>query len=213
MRQQQRPAGPARRALHAAAAVGAALWVMASSGCAPLLVGGAVGSALMFSDRRTSGTQVEDEGIELKASNRAREQLGERGHLNFTSYNRTLLVTGEVPTEAERQAVERAVSGIENLRAVVNETAVAGNSSLSSRSSDAVITSKVKATFLDAKDLQANALKVVTERGTVYLMGIVTEREATRATELARTIGGVQKVVRVFEVVSDADLARLQSTK
>ncbi|WP_051244268.1 BON domain-containing protein [Azohydromonas australica] len=199
------------RAARVAAVLGAAAWF---SGCAPLLVGGAaMGGAMVFSDRRTSGTQVEDQSIEVKAANRAREVLGEQGHVNFTSYNRTLLVTGEVPSEADRTGVERAVSGIENLRAVVNELGVLGNSALTSRSSDAIITSKVKATFVDAKDLHSNAFKVVTERGTVYLMGRVTEREATRATELARSVGGVEKVVRVFEILTESELANLQTAK
>ncbi len=199
------------RAARVAAVLGAAAWF---SGCAPLLVGGAaMGGALVFSDRRTSGTQVEDQSIEVKAANRAREVLGEQGHVNFTSYNRTLLVTGEVPSEADRTNVERAVAGIENLRAVVNELGVLGNSALTSRSSDAIITSKVKATFVDAKDLHSNAFKVVTERGTVYLMGRVTEREAARATELARSVGGVEKVVRVFEILTESELANLQTAK
>ncbi|NML13904.1 BON domain-containing protein [Azohydromonas caseinilytica] len=200
-----------RRAARLVAVLGAAAWF---SGCAPLVVGGAaVGGALVFNDRRTSGTQIEDQAIEVKAGNRVREVLGDRGHLNFTSYNRALLITGEVPAEADRQAVESAVSGIENLRAVVNELGVLGNSSLTSRSSDTIVTSKVKATFVDAKDLQASAFKVVTERGTVYLMGRVTEREAARATELARNIGGVEKVVRVFEILTESELANLQTAK
>ncbi|MDZ5458144.1 BON domain-containing protein [Azohydromonas lata] len=199
------------RAARVLAALGAAAWM---SGCAPLLVGGAaVGGALVATDRRTSGTQVEDQAIEVKAATRVREVLGERGHVNLTSYNRTLLITGEVPSEAERQSVERAIAGVENLRSVVNELGVLGNSSLTSRSSDAIITSKVKATFVDAKDLQSNAIKVVTERGTVYLMGRVTEREAVRAADLARNIGGVEKVVRVFEILTEAELANLQTAR
>lgn len=188
-----------------AAAVAATLSLGA---CAPLLIGGAaVGSALVFSDRRTSGTQVEDQAIELKASNRINEVLGDRGHVNVVSYNRSVVLTGEVPTEGDRTAVEQNVSRIENVRGVVNELAVMGNSSLTARSNDTILTSKVKASFVDAKDLQAHAVKVVTERGTVYLMGRVTEREATRAVNLTRTISGVQKVVRVFEIVSEQDLA------
>ena len=104
------------------------------------------------------------------------------------------------------------MAGVENLRSVVNELAVMGSSSLTARSNDAVLTSKVKATFIDARDLEANAVKVLTERGVVYLMGRVSEREATRATELARGVGGVLKVVRVFEIVSDAELATLRKT-
>ena len=195
------------------ALTGALLVSATLSACAPLIVGGAmVGGAFMVTDRRTSGAQVEDQAIELKAMNRTREILGDRGHVNATSYNRTVLLTGEVPAEADRTAVEQTVSRIENVRSVVNELAVMGNSSLTSRSNDAILSGKVKATFVDAKDLQANAFKVYTERGTVYLLGRVTEREANRAAELARTISGVQKVVRVFEILTEAELADLANT-
>lgn len=181
------------------------------SACAPLLIGGAaVGGALMYTDRRTSGAQVEDEAIEAKSYNRIRQAIGDRGHVNVTSYNRLALLTGEVPSESDRAAVVNAVTGVENLRSVTNEIAVMPNSSLTSRSSDAIVTSKVKATLFDAKDVQGNAFKVVTERGTVYLMGVVTERELNRATELARSISGVDKVVRVAEVVSEEQLKALQ---
>ena len=190
-----------------------ALASAALSGCAALIVGGAVGTALMVSDRRTSGVQIEDQAIELKALTRIRETVGERGHISATSYSRTLLLTGEVASEADSTALEQSLSRIENLRSTVNELAVMGSSSMASRSSDTVITSRVKASYLDAKDLQANAIKVVTERGTVYLMGRVTEREATRATDLARGISGVQKVVRVFEIVTEAELTDLGTKK
>lgn len=181
------------------------------SACAPLLVGGAVmGTSLMVTDRRTSGTQVEDQSIELKAMTRTREAVGERGHVNATSYNRTLLLTGEVAADSDKVAVEQAVAKIEGVRTVVNELVVAGSSSLAARSNDAILTSKVKASFIDAKDVFANAIKVVSERGTVYLMGRVTEREANRASDIARGVSGVQKVVRVFEVITEAELADLQ---
>ncbi len=183
------------------------------SGCAGLVVGGAVVGGLMVTDRRTSGAQVEDQAIELKAINRIQTVLGERGHVNITSYNRMALLTGEVPTEADRSAIEQSISQIENVRSIVNELAVTANSSIGSRSNDVVLTSKVKASFLDARDLQANAFKVVTERGQVFLMGRVTEREAKRAGDVARSIGGVQKVVRVFELISEAELAELQPSK
>ena len=179
--------------------------------CAPLVLGGAmVGGALSFTDRRTSGAQLEDEAIEFKSGSRLREALGDRAHVNVTSYNRSALLTGEVPTDAARASAELAVTGIENVRGIVNELVVAFNSSLTARSSDTIVTSKVKAGFLDAKDLQSNAIKVVTERGVVYLMGRVTEREAGRAAELARSVGGVSRVVKVFEVISEAELAQLQ---
>ena len=184
------------------------------SGCAALLVGGAaVGGMLVFSDRRTSGTQLEDQSIELKAMNRARDVVADRGHVNATSYNRVVLITGEVPSEGERTAVEKTISQVENVKSTVNELAVMGPSSMTARSNDAVLSSKVKATFVDAKDLQANAFKVVSERGTVYLMGRVTEREAERATELARSVAGVQRVVRVFEILTEAELANLGQKK
>ena len=180
------------------------------SACAPLILGGAmVGGALVAVDRRTAGTQLEDEAIELKAGARARE-VSPAGHINVTSYNRMLLVTGEVPNETDRKAVEQVVGRIENVRSVVNELAIAGNSALGVRSSDSLISGKVKASFIDAKDLQAQAIKVTTERGVVYLMGMVTEREATRASDVARSISGVHKVVRVFELISEAELASLQ---
>ncbi len=178
------------------------------AGCAPLLVGGAmVGGTMVFSDRRTTGTQLEDQAIELKANNRLKDVIGDRSHVNVTSYNRTVLLTGEAATEADKAAIEQTVQKVDNVKSTVNELAVTIPSALSTRSNDALLTGKVKATFIDAKDLQVNAFKVITERGVVYLMGRVTEREATRATELARTVSGVQKVVRVFEIVTEQELA------
>jgi len=177
------------------------------AGCAPLLVGGAVvGGSMMAVDRRTSGAQIEDQAIELKARNRVTDAIGERGNVSVTSYNRTALITGEVRSEDDKAAVERAVSQVENLRAIVNELQIAGAASFTSRSSDAIITSKVKASFVDARDISTNYYKVVTERGVVYLMGRVTEREADRATEIARGVPGVHKVVRLFEIISQAEV-------
>ncbi|TSE26711.1 BON domain protein [Tepidimonas sediminis] len=184
---------------------------VASSGCAPLVAGAAVGgTVLVATDRRTAATQLEDQTIELKAANRVREQLGERARVNATSFNRKVLLTGEVASEADRQTVLRIVQGVENVAGVVDELAVMGSPSLTARSSDALVTARVKAAFVDAKDLSANAIKVTTERGTVYLMGLVTAREAQRAADIARTVPGVQRVVRVFEIISEAELARLQ---
>jgi len=182
----------------------------ALSGCVALLVGGAVvGGSLVATDRRSSGTQLDDQSIELKSGSRVREVLGDRGHVNATSYNRMVLLSGEVPTEENKAAVEQAVAKVDNVRSVFNELSVQTASSLSNRSNDALVTSKVKATLVDAGDISANAFKVVTERGTVYLMGRVTEREAERASDLTRSISGVQKVVRVLEVISEAELAEL----
>jgi osmotically-inducible protein OsmY len=182
-------------------------------GCAALVAGGAVGTAMVVADRRSSGTVVEDQSIELKAGTRIKEAVGDRGHVNVTSFNRTVLLTGEVASEADRTAIEQAVSRIENVRSTVNELAVMAASSFSARSNDSVLTSKVKASYFDAKDLQVNSIKVVTERGAVYLMGRVTEREAARATDLARGVSGVQKVVRVFDILTEAELAALGGTK
>jgi osmotically-inducible protein OsmY len=182
----------------------------ALGGCAPLMVGGMASTVMVASDRRTSGTQLEDEGIEIRAGNRLRELLGDRGHLNITSYNRQVLLTGEVPTDEDKQRVEKAVSGVDNVQSVVNELGVMGTSSFSQRSSDTLVTTRVKASLVDAKDLMSNAFKVVTERGTVYLMGRVTEREAQRVTQIARTVQGSQRVVRLLEIISEDELARLQ---
>ena len=190
------------------AIVGALVAATTLSACAPLLIGGAMfGGSLMAVDRRTSGAQVEDQTIELKSLNRVKEVIGGAGHVNITSYNRQVLLTGEVPAEADKAAIEQAIGRTENLRSIVNEMAVMAPSSISGRSNDTLLTSKVKASLVDAKDIISTAVKVVTERSVVYLMGRVTEREANRATEVARGVAGVDKVVRVFEVVTEAELA------
>jgi len=192
-----------------AALVAGALSALA--GCAPLVVGGAmVGGSMVAIDRRTSGAQLEDQSIEIKAASRVRE-LATLGNVSVTSYNRMILISGEVPTEDDRAKVEDALVRLENVRSVVNELAVAPNASFGTKSSDSILSAKVKASLVDAKDLQANAFKVVSERGVVYLMGRVTEREATRAANVARSVPGVQKVVRVFEVISEDELAGIQT--
>lgn len=175
--------------------------------CAPLVLGGAAAGALVATDRRTSGMQVEDKGIQIKAGNRLREALGDRGHINVNAYNRTVLLTGEVPTEADRTAAEQAVARVENVAHVSNQLIVSLNSTLASRSNDVLVATKVRATLVDARDLMSNAFDIVVERGEVYLMGIVTEREANRAAELTASIPGVKRVVKVFEVISEAELA------
>jgi len=179
------------------------------SACAPLIVGGAVMTGVMVTDRRTTGTQVEDETIEIKVASAVRQDLGDRVHLNVTSFNRQVLLSGEVRTAADKERAEKLASSQENVNAVVNDLAVIPVSSLTQRSKDIVITGRVKAAFVDAKDLQVNAVKVVTERGIVYLMGRVTAREAKRATDIARGMSGVTKVVRVFEEISEQELQRL----
>jgi len=179
------------------------------SACFPVIMGGAVMGSLVATDRRTSGAQLEDEGIELRSASRIRENLGDRVHVNVNSYNRRVLITGEVPSAQDKQLVEQVITRVENVQSVVNELDVLGNATLTQRSSDSLVTGKVKAGLVDAKDLFANAFKVVTERGTTYLMGRVTQREADRATDVARSTGGVQKVVRVFEIISEDELRRL----
>lgn len=179
------------------------------SACAPLVVGGAVMTGVVAVDRRTTGTVIEDEGIELKVTSAINKELGERVHLNVTSYNRRVLLSGEVRSEADRSRATLLAQSQENVRDVINDLAIGPPSSLTQRTRDTVITGQVKAAFVDAKDLQASAVKVVTERGIVYLMGRVTSREAQRATDIARGVGGVAKVVRVFEDISEQELQRL----
>jgi osmotically-inducible protein OsmY len=179
------------------------------SACAPLIIGGAAVGAMVTFDRRTSGAQLEDEGIELRSGSRLREALGDRAHVNINSYNRQVLLTGEVPNENDRQLAEQIVSRVDNVKGIVNELAVMGNTTLAQRSSDTLVTGKVKASIVDASDLYIGAFKVVTERGTVYLMGRVTQREADKATQITRNIGGVQRVVRIFEIITDDDLRRM----
>jgi osmotically-inducible protein OsmY len=183
------------------------------SACAPLLVGGAVMTGIVATDRRTAGTQLEDEAIELKVASAVRQDLGDRIHLNVTSFNRKVLLSGEVRMQADKERAEKLAQSQENVLSVVNDLAVAIPSSVTQRSKDLVITGQVKAAFIDAKDLQVNSIKVVTERGIVYLMGRVTAREAKRASDIVRGIGGVTKVVRVFDEISEEELKRLsQST-
>ena len=179
------------------------------SGCAPLMLGGAVMTGVVATDRRTAGTQLEDEAIELKVASAVRRELGDRVHLNVTSYNRQVLLSGEATAANDRELAEKLAQSQENVKGVVNDLAIMAASSLSQRTKDTVISSQIKAYFIDAKDLQSNSIKVVTERGIVYLMGRVTQREAKRATDIARGVGGVAKVVRVFDEISEEELKRL----
>jgi osmotically-inducible protein OsmY len=183
------------------------------SACVPLpfLVGGAVmgGSVVVATDRRTAGTQLEDQGIELKSSNRISESLGERVHVNVMAYNRQVLLTGEAPNAGDKQAVEKIVAGVENVRNIVNEIEVLGISTMGQRSSDAVVTGRVKATLIDDKELNSNAFKITTEHGVTYLMGRVTQREATLATDRIAAVSGVQRLVRVLEYISEEELVRI----
>ncbi|MDD5241399.1 MAG: BON domain-containing protein [Sulfuricella sp.] len=176
-----------------------ALSIINLQGCFPVVATGAGTGVLMAEDRRTAGAYVEDEGIELKASTRLNDKFKDTVHINVTSYNRNVLMTGEVPTEAAKQDAEQIVRSVTGARNVLNELAIAGISSYTARSNDTYLTSKVKVRFVDQGKFQVNHVKVVTENGVVYLLGLVTRKEADNAVEIARTTGGVQKVVKVFE--------------
>lgn len=178
-------------------------------GCVEMAVGTAVMGTLAATDRRTFGAQTEDKTIVFKGETRVTNLVGSAGHVNVTSFNRKVLLTGEVRDEAMKDAVEREISAIEGVQSVVNDLEVMGVSSFTARSNDSLITGKIKASFVDAKDLYANAIKVVTERGVVYLMGRVTEREGHLAASVASGVSGVHKVVKVFEYISEEDYKRL----
>lgn len=181
--------------------------VPALAGCAGVAAVGA--GALVFADRRQAETMMTDEGIEIRAATRINERFGAAAQVNVTSYNRMVLLTGEVPDAAARAAVEQIVADVANVKAITNELQIGTLSTLTNRSNDVYITSKVKARFVDASRFATNNVKVVTENAAVYLLGLVTQREATAAVEIARTTAGVRKVVRVFEIISDAEARRV----
>lgn len=173
-----------------------------TSGCVPVLLAGGATAGYMFAeDRRTSGVYVEDQSLELRASSRIKEKHPGQVHVNVTSFNRVLLLTGEVPSEEAKAAITETAKSIENVRSVQNETQVAGVSSMSARANDSYLTSKVKTRLVGTKDISADHIKVVTENNVVYLMGLVTHREADLASEVARQTAGVLKVVKVFEYI------------
>ncbi len=193
-------------ALTAVAALAGAL-----TACVPLVVAGAAGGAgLVATDRRTSGAQLDDQGIELRGAARIREIANDQMYVSLTSFNRQVLLTGSVGSEADKRRAEDVVRRVDNVRSVVNELTVGFSSSFQQRSNDTFITGKVKASLLDAKDIFATSFKVVTERNVVYLMGLATRRETDRASDIARGVQGVDKVVRVVEVISEAELANQQ---
>lgn len=182
-------------------------------GCVPaVIVGGAAVGVLSASDRRSTGTQTDDETTEWKAASHIPVQYKDGAHVNFTSYNRNLLITGEVFNEDGKQAIGEAVARIEGVRQVYNELLVGPVTSLTSRSNDTFIDSKVKARLVDSNQISANHIKVVTERGTTYLMGIVSEREAKVAIAVARTTDGVRKVVNVMEILPEEDIRRIDNS-
>jgi osmotically-inducible protein OsmY len=173
------------------------------SGCVALVAGGAISGTLAASDRRTFGAQTEDQSIQVKSRIRLNNTIGDAGHININSFNRRVLLTGEVPDEAAKATAEREVRAVEGVVSVINELEVAGLASYTSRSSDTLITTKVKASLVDTKDISANSYQVVTERGVVFLQGRVTQREGTIGADVARGVSGVTKVVKVFEYITE----------
>ena len=183
-----------------ALAAGLAVVVPAINGCVPVVVAGAAaGGTLVATDRRTTGTQVDDEGIELKIANQSRTMYGDLIHLNVTSYNGVVLLTGEVHDQGAWASLGNMAKNTEKVRIVRNELVVAPLTDMSARTNDTYVTSKVKTRFVEANKFPPNAVKVVTERGVVYLMGIVSKPEGDAAGEVAATTAGVVKVVKVFE--------------
>jgi osmotically-inducible protein OsmY len=178
-----------------------ALSLPALQGCVTAVATGAGAGALMIADRRNAETYLADEAIEIRAFNRINEKFADKVHVNVTSYNLKVLLTGEVPDAGIKDELEKAIAGVANVKGVTNEVTVGASSSFGARSNDTYITSKVKARFIDANKFQANHVKVVTEAGTVFLLGMVTRKEADDAAEIARTTADVKKVVRVFEYV------------
>ena len=174
-------------------------------GCFPAAVGVGAGAVMSATDRRTTGAQVEDQGIELKISKRVSERYGDKVHVDITSFNRSVLLTGEVPEEGIKAEIEKIALGVANVRGVTNEIELAGIPSVPARANDALLTGKVKGRFLDADKFNPVHVKVVSQAGVVYLMGIVTEQEAADAVEIARTTGGVRKVVKIFEYCKPTD--------
>ena len=174
------------------------------TGCVPMFaIGTAAGTGAYISeDRRTSGMFIEDEGIELKSTRRIHQQFGDNVHINVTSYNRLVLLTGEAPTATIKTDIEKLIMGVDNVRKIYNEIAVAGNTSLASRSNDTLLTSKVKARFLTERKFQINHVKIVTENEVVYLLGVVTRQEAESAALITSSTAGVKKVVKVFEYLN-----------
>jgi osmotically-inducible protein OsmY len=179
------------------------------AGCFPAAVVGVGAGALMVADRRISETYLADEAIEVRANNRINEYFGSATHVNVTSFNRGVLLSGECLSQEDKARIEQIVAGVPNVRVIYNQLLVSQASALSGRSTDAFITSKVKGRFLDHGQFSANHVKVVTEWGTVFLLGMVTQKEADAAVEIARTTSGVQKVVRLFEIISQEEADRL----
>lgn len=185
---------------------------ISATGCIELAVGSAVMGGFAATDRRTFGAQTEDKAIVLKGEGRLSQVFGKAAHINVTSFNRRALLTGEVADDNARQLAEREIRAIDGVVHVVNEIQIAPLSDLSARSNDALITTKVKASFVDTGGLSANSFKVVTEAGTVFLMGRVTQREGALAADVASRTSGVRKVVKVFDYISEQELQDMRKS-
>jgi osmotically-inducible protein OsmY len=193
--------------------IAAALCVASMSACVPLMVGGAVTGAIVATDRRTSGAQLDDQAIELRGANRLRDNLGNRARVSVTSYNRRVLLTGEAASEGVKAEAEAIIKALDNVEAIYNELAITNSPSLTEKASDALLTSRVKAGLVEIKEISMNSFKVLSERNVVYLMGRVTQQESDMATEVARTTKGAERVVRVMEILTPEELARLPAPR
>ncbi len=186
---------------------------LALSGCIGLAATGVAVGTMAALDRRTVGAQAEDQAIELKAAAQLREQIEQAGGISVTSFNRKVLLTGQVASAQDKRKAEQIVAGIDNVRSVHNELQVLGRPSFTTSAADTAITARVKTALLEARDLQANTIKVITESGTVYLLGLVTRREADRAAQVASTVAGVQRVVTVFELITEDQATKVHGTQ
>ena len=195
----------------AASILGVAALAATVSACAPLMVGGAaMTGAVVATVRRSSGAQLDDQGIELRAANRLRDAMGSRARISVTSYNRRALLTGEVANERDKALAYEIVAKTDNVASVFNELDITNSPTFKEKAEDTLLTGRVKAGLVDTKNLSTNSFKVVSERGSVFLMGRVTQREADQATEVARTTKGAQRVVRLFEIITEEELARMK---
>jgi osmotically-inducible protein OsmY len=180
-------------------------------GCLPIIAGGIVAGTYAATDRRSIGAQADDRVIGVRVPGQIEKELGDSAHVNVSVFNRKVLMTGEVESQAAKEQAGRIANGVENVTGVVNELAVAASTSFTARSSDAFITSQVKARLVNEKDIYGNAFKVVTERGSVYLMGRVTQREGDYAANVAREVGGVLAVIKVFDYISEDELRQMNT--
>ena len=178
-------------------------------GCVELMIGSAVVGTFAATDRRTFGAQADDKAIVLKGENRMRNALGSAAHINVSSFNRRALLTGEVADERAKETAEREMRAVDGVLEVANELEIGPITSYSTRSNDTLITTKVKASFVDTKDLYGSAFKVVTENGAVFLMGRVTQREGNLAGDVTRGVSGVRKVVKIFDYISEPELKNM----